>query len=384
MKALLMEAIAQLNYVDVPLPECGDQDVVVRIMACAICGSDVHGWDGSSGRRVPPIIMGHEASGIVERVGRDVTKVRPGDRVTFDSMVFCGSCSQCRSGRTNLCENLSVLGVTFRGQNRAGAYAEYAAVPERIVYRLPEGVPFIDAALTEPLSVAWHAARRFPLEPDAAVLVVGTGIIGSLLVKVLKQMGQRRIVAVDISPSKLERALRFGATDAVLSGSPGSGQAGSSDQTDGGGAQPGGSAQTDGGRDQPDCDAQLRALAPKGFEAAFDVIGLEGTVGLCIRHLRDGGALGLIGNVQKQIAFPLQDVVTREIRLSGSYGSAREYDRCLQSIADGDITVSDMVSAVAPMSEGNEWFHRLHDPSRGLLKVVLVPDSVFRTGQHLA
>lgn len=376
MKALLMEAIAQLSYVDVPLPECGDQDVLVRIMACAICGSDVHGWDGSSGRRLPPIIMGHEASGIVERVGRDVSKVRPGDRVTFDSMVFCGSCSQCRSGRTNLCENLSVLGVTFRGRNRAGAYAEYAAVPEQIVYRLPAGVPFIDAALTEPLSVAWHAARRFPLEPEAAVMVVGTGIIGSLLVKVLKQMGQRRIVAVDISPSKLERALRFGATDAVLSGSPGGGQAG-------GGSQAGSGAQTDKSA-QPDCDEALRALAPQGFDAAFDVIGLEGTVGLCIRHLRDGGALGLIGNVQKQIAFPLQDVVTREIRLSGSYGSAREYDRCLQTIADREITVSDMVSAVAPMSEGNGWFQRLHDPAQGLLKVVLVPDSAFRTGQHLA
>lgn len=341
-----MEEYENQIYSDVPLPVCGDSDVLVRVMACAVCGGDVHGWDGSTGRRVPPIIMGHEASGVIEQTGNKVSGFRTGDRVTFDSMIFCGKCERCINGETNLCENLSVLGVTFNGANRQGAFAEYVVVPEHIVYPIPEGVSFTETAIAEPLSVAYHAARRFPVNKDDSVLVAGVGIIGSLLIKVLKYIGVRKIVAVDINQKKLNAALRIGATDAVLSG-------------------------------RPDSAEKLKSITGKGFDFAYDVIGLQDTVNLCIENLRDGGGLGLIGNVHEHIRLPLQRIVTKELRISGSYASSHEYDICLKLIADQKIDITDMISAVAPMSEGNDWFKRLHDNKEGLLKIVLIPDSVY-------
>ncbi|MBC7335058.1 MAG: alcohol dehydrogenase catalytic domain-containing protein, partial [Clostridia bacterium] len=160
MKALVLTAYKQLEIQDVPTPEPGAGEILVRVRACGICGSDVHGFDGSTGRRRPPIIMGHEASGVVAKIGDGVSRFRPGDRVTFDSTIYCGRCEFCRQGRINLCENRRVLGVSCAEYRQDGAFAEYVVVPEHIAYRLPDSVSFEQAALIEPLSVALHAVDR--------------------------------------------------------------------------------------------------------------------------------------------------------------------------------------------------------------------------------
>src|SRR5262245_15498446 len=134
MKALLLKEYKQLEVVDLPKPEIGPQDLLVAVQACGICGSDMHGYDGSSGRRIPPLVMGHEASGVVAEVGASVRNFAVGDRVTFDSMVSCGECHFCRRGEINLCDNRRVLGVSCGEYRRDGAFAEYVAVPERIAY----------------------------------------------------------------------------------------------------------------------------------------------------------------------------------------------------------------------------------------------------------
>ena len=125
MRALLLEKYNELELRDVPIPEPGHQDVLIRVKACGICGSDVHGYDGSTGRRIPPLIMGHEASGIVHSAGRDVRNFKPGDRVTFDSTISCGACRFCAAGAINLCEKRQVLGVSCGEYRRNGAFAEY-------------------------------------------------------------------------------------------------------------------------------------------------------------------------------------------------------------------------------------------------------------------
>src|SRR5215210_5690302 len=137
MKALLLKSYRELEVTEFPTPEIGAEDVLVRVRACGICGSDVHGYDGSSGRRIPPLVMGHEASGVVARVGKNVAAFREGDRVTFDSTVYCGRCFFCRRGETNLCDNRNVLGVSTGEYRRNGAFAEFVAVPQHIVYGLP-------------------------------------------------------------------------------------------------------------------------------------------------------------------------------------------------------------------------------------------------------
>jgi L-iditol 2-dehydrogenase len=157
MKALVLEAYNRLVYGDVPQPNIGPDEVLIQVKACGICGSDVHGIDGSTGRRIPPIIMGHEAAGVIQEVGVEVTAWRPGDRVTFDSTIYCGKCCFCRAGQVNLCDNRRVLGASPGHYRQNGALAHYVAVPQRILYRLPDAVSFTQAAMLEPLSVAFHA-----------------------------------------------------------------------------------------------------------------------------------------------------------------------------------------------------------------------------------
>jgi L-iditol 2-dehydrogenase len=164
---------------EVPPPALEPGEVLVRVRARGICGSDVHGMDGSSGRRIPPIIMGHEAAGGIGGLGTGVTGWTEGARVTFDSTVSCGDCWYCRRGEVNLCEHRQVLGVSCGEYRRHGAFAEYVAVPARILYPLPDALDFERAAMVEAVSVAVHALERTPLPLNASVAVVGTGMNGT-------------------------------------------------------------------------------------------------------------------------------------------------------------------------------------------------------------
>ena len=142
MIALLLKDHMQLELTELPKPVVGPDEVLVRVRACGICGSDVHGLDGSTGRRIPPLVMGHEAAGEVAETGRGVQDLRAGDRVTFDSTLYCGRCFYCLRGEVNLCDSRQVLGVSCGDYRRHGAFAEYVAVPRRTVYRLPDSVSF--------------------------------------------------------------------------------------------------------------------------------------------------------------------------------------------------------------------------------------------------
>ena len=343
MKALLLTAPGVLEYLDVPEPEMGPDDVLVRVGAVGICGSDVHGMDGSSGRRVPPLVMGHEAAGVIEAVGASVVGWAPGDAVTFDSTIWCGRCGYCRDGVVNLCDNRRVLGVATGEYRRDGAFAERVVVPARIVYAVPAGVSMVEAALVEPLAVALHAVARTPLAGDDAVLVVGCGVIGLLVIAAARQAGAGRVIAVDLSPSRLARATAMGATDII--------PAGTDDVAD-----------------------QLRALTGgRGPDVAFEAVGIGSTVALAIAAVRKGGTVVLVGNVVPAVELPLQWVVSRELTLLGSAASCGEYPRALELIASRAIDVAALVSEVAPLADGAAWFDRLRAPQTPLLKVVLEP-----------
>src|SRR5437879_3663438 len=154
MKALVLKEYKKFSFEEVPAPEAQPDEVLVAVKACGICGSDVHGMDGSTGRRVPPIIMGHEAAGTIAEVGPGVIGWSSGDRITFDSTIYCGECEYCRQGQVNLCEHRRVLGVSCQEYRQHGAFAEFVAVPQRVLYRIPEGLPWEHAALVEPFAVA--------------------------------------------------------------------------------------------------------------------------------------------------------------------------------------------------------------------------------------
>jgi L-iditol 2-dehydrogenase len=343
MKALVLEKYNHFVYKEVPEPRIGPQDVLVRVKTCGICGSDVHGMDGSTGRRIPAVIMGHEAAGVITKVGSDVTGWQPGDRVTFDSTIYCGTCHFCRQGLVNLCDDRRVLGVSCDEYRQDGAFAEYVAVPQHILYRLPQGLSFAQAAMTEALSIAFHALGRTPITLNDTAVVVGTGMIGLLVVQTLRIAGCGRIIAVDLDPARLELARELGADVELRS-------------------------------DQADVVAEVLALTGgRGADVAFEVVGITPTLELATRCLRKGGALTLVGNLAPKTEFLLQSVVTRQLTLYGSCASCGEYPACLDMMARGTINVDALISAVAPLSEGAAWFQRLYEGEPGLMKVILEP-----------
>jgi len=343
MKALVLKEYRQFALEDFPVPTLQPHDVLVRVRACGICGSDVHGMDGSSGRRIPPIVMGHEAAGAIEEVGSAVTGWKKGDRVTFDSTVSCGECWYCGRGEVNLCENRRVLGVSCGEYRRHGAFAEFVAVPQRILYRLPDNLTFEQAAMVEAVSIAVHAVERTPLMLNASVTVIGTGMIGLLVVQVLRARGCGKIIAVDLDNDKLQLAKRLGATDSILAS-------------------------------ETDLQEKIRALTSgRGADAAFEVVGLSPTVKTAVDSVRKGGSVTLVGNLKSQVELPLQAVVTRELTLIGTCGSAGEYPACLDLIASGKVNVTDFISATPPLAEGAQWFERLYASEKGLMKVLLKP-----------
>src|SRR6478735_1121937 len=168
MQALVLTEYRKLELQNVEPPTIRPDEVLVRVAACGICGSDVHGYDGSSGRRIPPLVMGHEAAGIVAALGQGVSGLHEGDRVTFDSTVYCGECANCLRGDINLCDRREVLGVSCGDYRRSGAFAEFVSVPARIIHRLPANLSFEQAALLEAVAVALHAVSLAPVAPDTS------------------------------------------------------------------------------------------------------------------------------------------------------------------------------------------------------------------------
>ncbi len=332
----------QLEMAELPetKPEAGE--VLIRVAACGICGSDVHGYDGSSGRRVPPIVMGHEAAGTVAALGDGVTDFAAGDRVTFDSTVYCGTCAPCRRGEINLCDNRQVLGVSCAEYRRAGAFAEYVAVPSRIVYRLPDGLSFAEAAMLEAAAVAVHAVSLAQSFPESTALVVGVGMIGLLAAQALRAAGCSRVFVADVDGSRLKLAQDLGAT-AVLSA-------------------------------ETDIAAQvLQLTGGAGTDVVVEAVGRTETVTASVESVRRGGTVVLVGNISPEVSIPLQKVVTRQIRLQGSCASAGEYPRAMELLASGAIQVKPLITAIAPLADGPQWFARLHAREPNLMKVVLVP-----------
>jgi threonine dehydrogenase-like Zn-dependent dehydrogenase len=344
MKALVLEEYKKLVFRDYPDPVLrGPDDVIVRVRAAAICGSDVHGMDGSTGRRIPPIVMGHEASGEIVEVGSSVRGYRVGDRVTFDSTEYCGSCFYCRRGEVNLCDNRRVLGVSCGDYRRDGTFAEYVVIPERILYSMPENLDFVAASIAEPAAVAAHAAAITPMALGDSLAVVGAGLIGLILIQVLRASSSGKILAIDTDQSRRETALRVGADEAL-------------DPTD------------------PTAHDRILALsAGRGFDRVFEAVGAEAPIATAIASARKGGTVTLIGNLSPSVRMPLQSVVTRQISLLGSCAMSGEYPFVLDLLARGKIDVTSIVSAIAPLSEGAAWFDRLYAREPGLLKVVLEP-----------
>jgi L-iditol 2-dehydrogenase len=342
-KALLLSEVKKLQVVDMPVPTCGPMDLLIQVKACGICGSDIHGFDGSSGRRIPPLVMGHEAAGVVQALGCDVQGFQVGDRVTFDSTVSCGKCHYCRKGSINLCQNRQVLGVSCKEFRRQGAFAEFVTVPQNIAYKIPDSLAFEHAAMIEAVSIAVHATNRTPRSLGGSIVVVGAGMIGLLCIQTLKIAGFSKIIAVDLEDEKLQLAKKLGATHTVNA------------------------------RTQDPVELVLQWTDGKGADAAMEVVGANKPVSTCFEVVRRGGSVTLVGNLAPTVELPLQTVVTRELSIFGSCASNGEIPQCIELLASGAIQVAPLITATTDLESTPSWFDRLYAGEKGAMKVIVTP-----------
>ena len=212
MKALLLKDVNNLEYCDIPQPALRPDEILVKVAACGVCGTDLHLFHGEegAGSSILPLVMGHEFSGTVVAVGDQVKKLAVGDHVTVDPNVYCGECFQCRRGTAHFCENAEAYGVSM-----FGGFAEYCAVVERAAYKVPDSLDLHHAALVEPVACCLHGIDRANIRPGQTVVIIGAGSIGQLMLQLAKLYGAANIVAVDPIDSKREIALKLGATLAV-------------------------------------------------------------------------------------------------------------------------------------------------------------------------
>jgi L-iditol 2-dehydrogenase len=343
LKALIHTKPYSFEYSDFPDPAIGDDEVLIRVKACGICGSDVHGFTGKTGRRIPPLIMGHEAAGVVENFGKDVKGFEKGDRVCFDSTVYCNECKPCREGLFNRCDKRQVLGVSTPEFKRHGAFAEYVSVPWWIVFKIPDNMSFIQAAFLEPASIGTHAGNRPPISSDETVVVIGGGTIGLFVMQAAKLRGASKVIVVDINDFRLGLAVKLGADKVV---------------------------------NPQKSDLRETILAEtegKGAEVTFEVVGYAQTFREGISITKTGGHLIAVGNLEPTAEFNLQELVARELTFRGSYASSGEFKECIGLVASGKINIEPLISDVLPLKDGAEAFDRLYKAEEDLLKIVLEP-----------
>jgi len=343
MKALVHTGPFKLEFTDVPDPDIGDEDVIVRVKAVGICGSDIHGYSGKTGRRIPPCIMGHEAAGVVEIVGPNVNGIRPGDRVCFDSTVYCNQCHACRQGIYNHCDRREVLGVSIPGMKRNGAMAELLRLPWWTIHPMPEMLSFVQASMLESVSIAYHAVKTGNVQTLDTVLIIGAGTIGLFVLQAVRLNASGRIIVSDINDARLRLAGELGADLTV----------------------------------NPERDDLVELVESetdgKGSDVSFEVVGFAGTLQQAIAATGMGGRVICVGNLTKKVEINVPELISKELTMRGSYASSGEYSECIDLVAAGRIDVLPLVSEIRPLSKGQEAFDRLYKGKENLLKVILEP-----------
>lgn len=345
MKALILEEYMHLSCKEVPVPEITDEEVLVQVRSAGICGSDVHGIDGSTGRRIPPIIMGHEAAGVIAKTGKNVKEWKTGDRVTFDSTIYSRDDWFTKNGMYNLSDGRMVLGVSAKEFKRQGAFAEYVAVPQHILYRIPDNVTFTQAALVEPAAVALHAINLTPLKESDTIVVIGAGMVGMFVIQLLRIKGYSPVIAVDVQPDRLELAKKLGA-DHIFT--PGNEQL---------------------------FKTVLSLTEQRGADAVIEVVGNNEAIQTGISLLRKGGTITLVGNLSPKVDLPLQVIVTRQLRVQGSCAICGEYPKILELISSGQLDMEAILTAEVPLEEGPVWFNKLYKKEKGIMKIILKPSN---------
>lgn len=319
MRAAVINTPGDIEVRDVPDPTPGPGDVVVRVGACGVCGTDLHIADGEFPPTPYPIVPGHEFSGEIVAVAPDAEHIASvGDRVAVDPSLFCGRCAECRRGRGNLCENWGATGDTVDG-----AFAEYVKVPASTVYLMPGHLSWTEGALVEPVSCAVHGVERFGVEVGERILVVGAGTMGLLIQQLLVRSGAE-VSVVDRNTARLPLAEKLGAHATADS---------------------------------------VDALDAPPFDAAVDVTGAPPAIEAAFGAVRRGGRLQIFGVAPGDATISLSPfrIYNDEITVVGSMAVLNSYGKALDLVASGAVDTKPLVTHTVPLGEFPQALQNVRD-----------------------
>ncbi len=338
MKALVYHGPKDLRWEDVPEPKIADDQLLVAMRAVGVCGSDLHGYLGITGRRIPPMIMGHEFSGVVMETGSKVTRFSVGDRICVQPIQFCGTCEFCKAGAQNICPNKEILGV----MDINGAMAEMVAVKETNAFALPDNVSFVAGSMVEPFSVAHSAIKQAPPLENMEVAIIGMGTIGLCILQYVKMNGAKKIYVCDLSETRLDTAAALGA-DVIVN--PKKGDA---------------------------SENVLQQSGGRGVDICFEAVGESVTARESLEMTKIKGQVIWVGNSAKTIEIDMQKVVTTELNIQGIYGFTNETFKETLSILDkGLLYPQQIVSIEEHVSKGAEVFETMLAEKDRYIKAIL-------------
>lgn len=339
MKSVVLEAVEELHLRERDRPVPGHEDLVVRVEACGICGTDRHLLHGEF-PSTPPVTLGHEFCGIVEEVGAGVQGFAPGMRITGDPNIACGRCAQCQAGRVNLCRNLRAIGI-----HRDGGFADYVLVPQKQAYALPLSLPPLHGAFCEPLACCLHGMDLAAIRPGDSVVVLGGGVIGLLVVQLARLAGAGRIVLSTRQAVRRALAESIGATHSVdpSAGDPVAAIAGPS------------------------------GILPGGADVVIECAGVADTVEQSVRLARAGGTVVILGVMPQgvKVAFEPFDILFRELKVLGSFINPFVHKRAADLVAAGAIELDSLITRRIGLAEVPRVV--AHPPAPGEVKVMIVP-----------
>ncbi len=344
MKAAVLTSRKNIEMKEMEVPTPKDNEVLIRLRAVGLCGSDIHYYEhGKIGSFVvkKPIILGHEASGEIVRIGRNVMHLKEGQRVAIEPGATCGECEHCKGGRYNLCPSVEFLATPPYD----GAFCEYVAMRADLVFPIPDSMSFETAAMVEPFSVGLHAIRRGGLQPNETVIIMGMGPIGLLTAAAAKMAGAAAIIAVDLEQSRLEASKSMGATHIINLREE---------------------------RLEQRVNEYTNGI---GVDLAIETAGSPKAVQGTVASVRRGGRVVIVGmSPEEEVPVNISHVIDKEIDIRGVFRYHHTYPAAIEMLSTGGIDIEKIITDEYGLDETSEAFEKAIHDKTNTLKLIVYPD----------